>query len=211
MDIDTTTRASYDEEKIIHDIYGKIAFLKIKPAFALDKILFSFVQRKQNTENVFQPQEETLQGKVKASIDCYMSITDARLFAAKITSGRIGKAMELSLNNAKSQNTQYPDAAWTSRLGGKVTYKDGEKITISRHFSITPGTQKYGVIQAVEQPAEEKVFEDGKKLYVPIKNAKKEQIKRIYIPVENYDELEAMAWAIKDACTAYSIQKLCNM
>ena len=53
-----------------------------------------------------------------------------------------------------------------------------------------------------------KLKEEGKDPFEITKFNRTHTSKQI---VENYDELEAMAWAIKDACTAYSIQKLCNM
>jgi len=172
------------EEKNIYELFSSNTFLKIKPAFDIDKILFAFVKTDNN-------------GKASTSIDCYMSIICAREFAAKIISGRVGNAMAQSAKTQKEQNKQYADTAWESKLGGYT--KDGR--TISRRFNISPGSRKFGVLQAIQQPG----IKEPNGLIKP-DNSDSSKIERILVPFENHDELEAMALAIRDACTAYSVR-----
>lgn len=174
------------EEKNIYELYSSNTFLKIKPAFAIDRIRFCFVKTKN--------------GKSVLDIDCYMDITTAREFAAKIISYRIGKQMEIEKKTAEQQHAVYANAAFKSKLGGTKS-EDGS--VISRHFTISPASKEniYGIFQGIQCPGS--VNSQG--LIMP-NMSDPSKIDRINVPFESHDDLEACALAIRDACTAYSVR-----
>lgn len=144
----------------IYAIYGDKYFLKIKQGFAIDKIIFSFVD-KDNHINC---------------IDCYLDIYDFALLMKKIRNG----AFERAYANEKARTatekagdpnkTVYSKNIWPSRITyGGCQLKNGVNNytgSISRYFTIAPGLKQEIVFNARMYPAD---FKDG--LYSPKKGA----------------------------------------
>ena len=135
------TRNNNDE---LHAIYGGKTFVKFKQALDIEKMKVSFVE-KENTDNF---------------IDIYMSPEE---FGADLI--RLIKTNQLAnmIKTEKAKGEQYPQAVWTSPLGGTTT--DGK--TVARYFTISPGSSQEVVLTAKLMPA---TSVDGK--YVPTKGAK---------------------------------------
>lgn len=175
------------DEKNIYEIHSKYTFLKVKPVFTCNKILFAFVE----TEN----DKKTL----KNSINCYMSVPDAALLAAKITSGRMYKM----ITGEKGKGEKYPQEVWRSPLGGineglareRGLRKDGKAI--SRFFSLAPGSVQYVVLTARQCAGRS----DEQGLIIPENNDPEKVI--IRVPFANHDELEKMGLMLQAAVNAY--------
>lgn len=183
-----------DNERNIHECYNRTTFLKIKPAFAISKIAFSFVEFNDN---------ETAEKRLKKSIDCYMTISEAGLLAKKITSGRTYGAIE----NERKKGAKYPEPVWKSPLGGVKEAQvksmglrtDGKAI--SRRFTIAPGSKKYAVLTATQCAGY--TNEDG--LIVPITDDPNKDI--IRVALESWDEVEKIGIMLEAAVVAYMCQQ----
>lgn len=178
-------------EPNIHEIFSKNTFVKIKPAFNIGMIIFSFVEKDAN--NVCQK-----------SIDCFMRVADVALLAKKINEYRLYQAIDAE----KKKGAQYPAAVWLSPLGGVPEKKAKERNlrtdgkAVSRHFKIAPGSRKYAVITAVEQAGDS----DENGIIVPDKNDR--NAKYIRVGVGSYDELMKMALMCEAAVTIYLQERL---
>lgn len=177
-------------ENNIHAIHNLNTFLKVKPAFEINKILFSFVETEKNTN------------KKKNNIDCYMSVSAAALLARKITSFRIYQAITAE----KQKGEQYPKDVWKSPLGG-VNENDAKKrglrndgYAISRVFSIAPGSSKYAVITARSQAGKT----DTNGLIVPVADNNSITIR---IALSSHDELEELGIMLEAAVNAYMAEQ----
>lgn len=149
---------------VLYGIFGGKAFLKIKSALEIDKMVFSFVSK----ENA------------KEYNDIYMNVLDfGGILMKDIKSGLLLKKIQAE----KAKGEQYPSAIYTSHYGG---CKTAEGKMISRYFNIAPGTKQEVVITAYAYPATE---ENG--MYVPIKGEKPVSTLRVGC---DYDELRKVAY-----------------
>lgn len=180
-----------DKENYIHEIYNKSTFVKVKPAFEIGKIIFSFVESCEiNGER-----------KLKNVINCYVTVAEMGLFAKKITSGR----MYTNIENEKRNGQQYPAAVWKSPLGGVSEKKaaaqklrtDGKAI--SRRFTLAPGAKKYAVLTATQCAGH--TNEDG--LIVPEIDDQNKTV--IRVALENWDEVEKLGIMLEATVYAYMI------
>lgn len=186
---------------LIYSIFGKKSFVKVKPAFNIHKIIFSFVERKYESNQKAGADESN----VKAAIDIYLDISEAALFAEDILNCRIYKKVD---EEAKKK-APFPAPVWKSPLGGlsegKANRKDG--LAISRHFTLSPGSRQYAMLRATSCPGKT----DPQGLIVPLKDSEydKKEKTDIYVGILNYDELRKMALMIRAAVNAY-MQQLCS-
>lgn len=178
-------------EKNIYEIYTRNTFVKIKPAFEIGKILFSFVETNNKKESI-------------KNIDCYLSVADSALLANKITTGR----MRGLIAKEKQKGEQYPKDVWISPLGGinektakeKKLRNDGRAI--SRHFTLAPGASQYAVLTAKQGAG----TTNEKGLIVPDNSDENRVV--IRVAVTSHDVLEEMALMIQAAVNAYMFKKL---
>lgn len=134
---------STEEKEVIHAMYTKTTFVKIKQSLEIGKILLSFVDMTS-----------------KKNIDCYMQ---AEEFGACLMQDIKNGSLFKKLAAEKAKGAQYPDKVWESPMGG--TKKDGNMI--SRHFTISPGSKSEVLFTALQYPATQN--ETG--AYIPIKGS----------------------------------------
>lgn len=178
-----------EAEHNIFELFNQNSFVKVKQAFEIDKILFSFVETDGSK-------------KLTNNIDCYMSIPDAAMLAEKIMDGRVFKAIDAGKKKAAEQGKQYADDIWQSTLGGvseetakaKNLRNDGKAI--SRCFTIAPGSRKYAVITARQRAGST----DERGLIVPDVNDKGISIR---VAVAGYDDLQKLAVMLRAAVNCY--------
>lgn len=126
------------EKEVICSAYGKKGFFKVKAAWDIQRVLFSFVDT----------------GSRK-SIDCYLPVARAKALVKKFNSGQLDKMLAKSIHTAEAENKQYPPCVWMSPYGG--TENNGK--CISRYFTLSPGMKtttgkyNYAVLTAYEFPA----------------------------------------------------------
>jgi len=186
-------RKKKDRENSIHEIFNKNTFVKVKPAFDISKIIFSFVQFHENNG----------EWRREKSIECYLTIADAGLLAKKITSGRMYTSIEKERNTGK----EYPDAVWKSPLGGVDEKRAAEQNlrsdgkAVSRRFTLAPGASKYGVLTATQCAG----YTSKEGLIIPETND--ENKVTIRVAVENWDEVEKLGIMLEAAVYAYMIHQ----
>ena len=133
-----------EEKEVIHSMYTKTTFVKIKQSLEIGKILLSFVDM--NT---------------KKNIDCYMQAEEfGALLMQDIKNGSLFKKIVAE----KAKGEQYPKEIWSSPVGGSK--KDGN--IVSRHFTISPGSQAEVLFTGIQYPATQN--ETG--AFIPIKGSK---------------------------------------
>lgn len=183
-------------ENNIHEIFARNTFLKVKPAFEIGKVLFSFVEFTEVNREV----------KLTKSVDCYLSVADAALLARKITSFRMYKMIEAE----RQKGEQYPKEVWNSPLGG-VKEEDAKKrglredgMAVSRTFNIAPGAEKYkqyAVLTARSQAG--KSDENG--LIVPVQDKNATVIR---VAMANHDEVEKLGIMLEAAIHVYMAEHI---
>ena len=119
------------EPEVLAAWYGQKTFVKVKQVLEIGKILFSFVNMENSSEN----------------IDCYML---AEEFGALLMADIKTRLFFRQLAEEKAKGDQYPKPIWTSPIGGSET---GGK-TISRYFNIAPGSKTEVVLTALCFPAD---------------------------------------------------------
>ncbi len=132
-----------EEREVIHSMYTKTTFVKIKQVLDIDKVLFSFV----DSQN-------------KINIDCYMSAVE---FGALLMQDVKNGSLYRNIVNEKAKGEQYPKEVWTSPMGG--SNKNGKMV--SRHFTIAPGSRQEVVITAKQYPA----TQSDTGAYIPVKGS----------------------------------------
>jgi len=176
------------------EINTKNTFMKVKAnTFGIGKVLFSFVQFDDKTN------------KSISSMDYYMDMDDALLFANDILSGRIPQLAEIE----KAKGDKYPKAIWTSKLGGVNEEKakdrglrdDGKAI--SRLFNLAPGSRQPFVFTAEQRAGKS----DDKGLIQPIYSGAPEVQIRVACGA---DDLKRMAIAIQSHINAYRAAQYTN-
>lgn len=186
----TYNTGTEEKERNIFEVFNKETFLKIKPVFVIDKILFSFVEMDAKTK------------ERKSCVECYMKIADAALLARQITTGRMYRKLETE----KKKGEKFPNAVWRSNLGGvseadarmRNLRSDGKAI--SRHFTIAPGSVKYAVIKGVTCAG----YSNEKGWIIPdMKDPEKITIR---VALEDHGELEKLGIMLEAAVNAYMIQ-----
>lgn len=189
-----TRNQESEKEKSIIEFYNRDTFVKVKEAFAISKIVFSFVKWDIHT------------GESITSVDCYMKVEEAGLLARKITTGRMYQKME----QERAKGQKYPDSVWKSPLGGvseaevkrRKLRSDGRAI--SRHFTIAPGSSKYAVISAITCAGDT----DETGLIIPdLKDPNKNTIR---IALSSHDEIEELGIMLEAAVNAY-VNYVCNI
>ena len=124
------------ENDVIHAMFNRASFVKIKQCLEIGKILFSFVNMNSADKH----------------IDCYM---DAEEFGALLMSDVKNMSLLKRIANEKTRATQagekYPKEVWTSPIGGTSKGMNGGPV--SRSFSIAPGSSAEVVITARVYPA----------------------------------------------------------
>ena len=129
------------ENEVIYDQYSNNSFVKVKAAWDLKKVMFSFVNKA--SEN-------------KDSIDCYMRCGRIQALIEDFDKGVIDNNIRAEIKNMEERNEKYASPVWYSTYGGRET-KDGN--CFSRYFTISPGMKvkngnyNYAVLTAVEIPA----------------------------------------------------------
>lgn len=119
-----------DEPEVLAAWYSDKAFVKVKQNLGIGKILFSFVDL--NT---------------KENIDCYMT---AEEFGALLMTDVRTNILLRKLLEEKNKGEKYPKHVWSSPIGG--TSSNGK--TISRSFTIAPGSSAEIIITATAYDAE---------------------------------------------------------
>lgn len=172
-------------DKVICELNTLTTFVKVKAnTLNIDKVLFSFVQFDQRTK------------KLVASIDIYVSVSDALVLAEDILSGRIAKLAE----RERQKGEKYPKAVWCSPLGGVNEQKAKERKlrsdgkAISRHFTLAPGSKQPFVLTAVQCAGQS----EPNGIIKPIGNP--ETTVRVALTPE---ALKALAVTMKTHITAY--------
>lgn len=169
-------------------------FMKVKAnAFGIGKVLFSFVKFDKNTM------------KLTESMDVFMDMDDALLFANDVLSGKI-QALAV---NEKAKGDKYPKAIWSTKLGGvneeKVKNRglrtDGKAI--SRLFNLAPGARQPFVFTAEQRPG----HSDEKGLIQPEYTGKPEIQIRVACSA---DDLKKLAIAIQSNINAYRAGQYAN-
>lgn len=136
---------------LIFSINTKTTFMKAKPCFNIEKVLFSFVSFDEAAE---------AGSKIKDNVDFYMSIDDALYLSWLITEGHLTKMIK----KEAAKGEKYPKAVYT-RQGGIQADKCKEKgirtddAALARVLSITPGSKQPYVFK-IEQGPEEKHRKD---------------------------------------------------
>lgn len=152
------------EKDYLYAFFAEKTFVKIKPAFDIGKVLFSFVDRQNNFH-----------------IDCYVELLDFEELLSSIKS----RYLQRQLDAERSKGEKYPQSVWDSPLGG--TTNNGK--TFSRKFGIAPGTKMYAFFKAETGPANE-----VDKKIMPVKRTEqnKDQFKQIFVGVADYRDLIKM-------------------
>ena len=177
-----------------YEINGKDTFVKVKSnPFNIGKMQFAFVQFDKDS------------GKLSTSMDVFMNISDALLFANDILSGRIPALAA----NEKAKGAQYPQPVWKSTLGGVNEEKAKERglrtdgKAISRLFTLSPGSRQPFVFTAEQRPGNT----DDKGLIVPEYKGKPEI--QIRVPCSDED-LKKLALEIQSHVQAYRAAQYAN-
>lgn len=131
-------------QRSLMELYGKKAFLKVKSALEIDKIVFSFV----NKENP------------KDFNDIYVNADDFDYLMYEVQKGILARDLQAE----KAKGEQYPQPSRTTGLGGFE--KDGK--VYSRSMDISAGSTQDIVFTAYVREA----TKDANGLYVPVKGAK---------------------------------------
>lgn len=169
-------------------------FMKIKAnTFGIGKVLFSFVKFDKTTMKCIE------------SMDVYMDMDDALLFANDVLSGRIPTLAQAE----KAKGAAFPKAIWSTKLGGineeKVKARglrdDGKAI--SRLFNLAPGARQPFVFTAEQRPGKS----DDKGLIQPEYKGKPEIQIRVACTA---DDLKRIAIAIQSNINAYRAGQYAN-
>lgn len=165
-----------EEPELIHAFYGSDTFVKIKQAFEIGRVLFSF-KNKKTGEN----------------IDCYMSIKRIRVLADDINRF----LLERKITDEKKKGEQYPKPVWFSPLGGSAREK------ISRSFTISPSSRNnlFACITATQCPAT--ISAEGKIIPVSKTHENENQFITIRVGISNYDDLREFAITFNDVVKGY--------
>lgn len=125
------------------ELNGKDTFMKVKGnAFGIGKVQFAFVKFDKDTSKLIE------------SMEVYMDMDDALVLAHDILSGRISTLAEVE----KKKGEKFPQAVWSSPLGGVNEEKAKEKYgrtdgkAISRTFTISPGSAMPFVFTSMLRP-----------------------------------------------------------
>lgn len=176
------------------EINTKNTFMKAKAnTFGIGKVLFSFVKFNDATN------------KMEESMDVYMDMDDALLFANDVLSGRIPTLATAE----KAKGAQYPKPVWQTRLGGVNEEKakarglrtDGKAI--SRLFNLAPGSRQPFVFTAEQRPGKS----DEKGLIQPEYSGRPEIQIRVACSA---DDLKKLAIAIQSNINAYRAAQYAN-
>lgn len=80
------------EKEVICSAYGKKGFFKVKAAWDIQRVLFSFVDTSS-----------------RKSIDCYLPVARAKALVKKFNSGQLDKMLAKSIRTAEKENKQNPE------------------------------------------------------------------------------------------------------
>ena len=169
-------------------------FMKVKAnTFNIGKVLFSFVKFDKKTMKSIE------------SMDVYMDMDDALLFANDILSGRIPTLAATE----KAKGEKYPKAVWSTKLGGINEKKVKERglredgKAISRLFNLAPGARQPFVFTAEQRPGKS----DEKGLIQPEYNGRPEIQIRVACSA---DDLKKLAISIQSNINAYRAAQYAN-
>lgn len=182
------------EEKNIIEFFNRKTFVKVKPAFQISKILFSFVEMDDSTK------------RVVTAIDCYMKIEDAALLARKITTARMYRLLE----KERAKGQQYPNNVWQSVYGGvseaeaKKRHMRSDGRAVSRYFAIAPGASKYAVMTCTTCAGDT----NAQGLIVPDMQDKDKKV--IRVALASHDEIEKLGIMLEATVNAYT-NYICNI
>lgn len=124
------------EKNVIHAVFNRKSFVKIKQCLEIGKVLLSFVDME----------------KTDKHIDCYMSAEEfGALLMADIKNTSLLRRIADEKKRAQEAGEQYPKNVWTSPIGGTANGPTGKPI--SRSFSIAPGTSAEVMLTATMYPA----------------------------------------------------------
>lgn len=176
------------------EINTRDTFMKVKAnTFSIGKVLFSFVKF----------DKETM--KLVESMDVYMDMDDALLFANDILNGRISTLASIE----KQKGEQYSKAIWSTKLGGvneenvkKRKLRDDGKA-ISRLFNLAPGSIQPFVFTAEQRPG----HSDDKGLIQPEYKGRPEIQIRVACSA---DDLKKLAIAIQSNINAFRAGQYAN-
>ena len=190
--VKTDTPAFIDNE--FFELNAKDTFVKLKAnAFGINKVMFAFVKFDINTK------------KLTSSMDAYLDMEDALLFANDILSGKIAKLAEIE----KSKGAKYPGQIWQSSMGGVHEQKAAQRglrtdgKAISRMFTLSPGSSQHFIFTAEQRPG----TTNDRGLIVPEYSAKPEV--QIRVPA-TADSIKKMALAIQSHIHAYRAAQYAN-
>lgn len=175
------------------ELNSKDTFVKLKAnAFGINKVQFSFVKFDVNTK------------KLTSSMDAYLDMEDALLFANDILSGKIAKLAEIE----KTKGAKYPGKVWESSMGGVHEQKAAQRgridgKAISRMFTLSPGMSQPFIFTAEQRPG----TTNDRGLIVPEYSAKPEVQIRVPATAES---IKKMALAIQSHITAYRAAQYAN-
>jgi len=156
------------DNNVLHAMYTKDSFVKVKQKLEIGKILFSFVnKKKKNPDGSIESIDCYMDANKKKnpdieSIDCYMDAVEFGAILMKdIATGRLVGSLKESKLRAEGMNAKYPKAVYTSPFGGcsldangKTTRDDSKKVrAVSRYFTIAPGARAEVIITAYQYPA----------------------------------------------------------
>lgn len=173
------------ENEVIYDQYGYNGFVKVKAAWDLKKVLFSFVNK--SSEN-------------KDNIDCYMRCGRIWALVEDFDKGEIDKKLRASIKNMEENNSDYAESVWESTYGGR---EDKRGNCFSRYFTIAPGMKgknghyNYAVMTAFEKPAVKNRLGG----YEPKKGAKATLI--IRVPFTQREDFREMITEIRFAVKSF--------
>lgn len=156
---------------------AKEALVEVCEAFDLDKVKIGFIKYDTSAAKG---------SRVSASIDFYMSIEDASVFALDIISGKMAKAQKACTN--------VNNPIWESKIGGKGT---GDNVRY-RKMSLYAGTKAEYAIGAAEGDGKR----DTKGLIQPVKKADT----KVFIPLTKRD-VRMLGDALQRAVESYHLQK----
>lgn len=124
------------EKNVIHAVFNRKSFVKIKQCLEIGKVLLSFVDME----------------KTDKHIDCYMSAEEfGALLMADIKNTSLLIRIADEKKRAQEAGEQYPKNVWTSPIRGTANGPTGKPI--SRSFSIAPGTSAEVMLTATMYPA----------------------------------------------------------
>lgn len=169
-------------------------FMKAKAnTFSIGKVLFSFVKFDKKTMKSLE------------SMDVYMDMDDALLFANDVLNGRIATLAA----EEKAKGAAFPRAVWSTKLGGINEEKAKERglrddgKAISRLFNLAPGARQPFVFTAEQRPG----TSDEKGLIQPEYKDKPEVQIRVACSA---DDLKKFAIAIQSHINAYRAGQYAN-